>query len=126
LSAKTRLLILIVFVGVVLFAIFYYLVGINYPYVIRYPILVATVILFIVIVATLALAMGRRVGVPLPSSALKTSRTATFMPGASLPLVTPPNLFKRLLLNSGFVSAYTIGACALHENFVSQHSLQNK
>lgn len=67
LSAKTRLLILAVSVGVVLFAIFYYLEGINYPYVIRYPILVATVILFMVIVATLVFTMGRRVGVPLPS-----------------------------------------------------------
>lgn len=70
LSTKTRLLILAVFIGVVLFAIFYYLEGINYPYMIRYPILMATVILFIVVVATLAVVMGRRVGVPLPSSAL--------------------------------------------------------
>ncbi|MGD0495319.1 MAG: hypothetical protein ABSB28_04690 [Candidatus Bathyarchaeia archaeon] len=70
LSTKTRLLILAVLVGVVLFAIFYYLEGINNPYMIRYPILMATVILFIVVVATLAVVMGKRVGVPLPSSTL--------------------------------------------------------
>ena len=69
-STKTRLLILAVLVGVVLFAIFYYLEGINNPYMIRYPILMATVILFIVVVATLAVVMGKRVGVPLPSSTL--------------------------------------------------------
>ena len=69
-STKTRLLILAMLAGVVLFAIFYYLEGINNPYVIRYPILMATVILFIVVVATLAVVMGKRVSVPLPSSAL--------------------------------------------------------
>jgi hypothetical protein len=70
LSTKTRFLILAVLAGVVLFAIFYTLEGINNPYVIRYPILMATVILFIVVVATLAVVMGKRASVPLPSSAL--------------------------------------------------------
>ena len=61
-----KLLAFAALVGVILFAVFYYLVGTNYPYMIRYPILIATIILFIVVVAIIAVVMSSGTRVPLP------------------------------------------------------------
>lgn len=63
-SPRTKLLTFVVLVGLVLFAVFYYFVGINYSYMIRYPILIATIILFIVAMAILMVVMGRSIRVP--------------------------------------------------------------
>ena len=66
LSPKSKLLILVVLVGLILFAVLYYLVGIGYSYVIRYPILIATIILFIVAMAILVVVMSKGIRAPLP------------------------------------------------------------
>jgi hypothetical protein len=66
LSPTAKLLALAALVGVILFAVFYYLVGTNYPYMISYPILTATIILFIIVVAIMAVVMSSSTRVPLP------------------------------------------------------------
>jgi hypothetical protein len=58
--SKLRLLIFIVIVGVILYVLLF-LSGIDSAYSIRYPMLTAVVILFVVTVAMLTVFRGRRV-----------------------------------------------------------------
>jgi hypothetical protein len=64
-SPKAKLLAFVVLTGLILFAVFYYFVGINYSYMIRYPILIAIIILFVVAIMMLMVFMSREFHVPI-------------------------------------------------------------